>query len=144
MLKNIIYMLFLFFNFITFTFNLNNLNNLNNLDNFNNIKLPDINNKYYTKITFPLIGKQEIEYLQYKKYKSKITLKGIINENGFVSYNIKELDKFKMDQKLINIVKKYNCVIEEPLYNLEEDYISLKLYIKLIKFSKKIKLKRII
>ena len=137
-------MLFLFFNFITFTFNLNNLNNLNNLDNFNNIKLPDINNKYYTKITFPLIGKQEIEYLQYKKYKSKITLKGIINENGFVSYNIKELDKFKMDQKLINIVKKYNCVIEEPLYNLEEDYISLKLYIKLIKFSKKIKLKRII
>jgi hypothetical protein len=144
MLKNIIYMLFLFFNFITFTFNLNNLNNLNNLDNFNNIKLPDINNKYYTKITFPLIGKQEIEYLQYKKYKSKITLKGIINENGFVSYNIKELDKFKMDQKLINIIEKYNCVIEEPLYNLDEDYISLKLYIKLIKFSKKIKLKRII
>tara|TARA_X000000368_G_C23057860_1_gene724893 strand:+ start:1294 stop:1719 length:426 start_codon:yes stop_codon:yes gene_type:complete len=141
MLKNIIYMLFLFFNFITFTFN---LNNLNNLDNFNNIKLPDINNKYYTKITFPLIGKQEIEYLQYKKYKSKITLKGIINENGFVSYNIKELDKFKMDQKLINIIEKYNCVIEEPLYNLDEDYISLKLYIKLIKFSKKIKLKRII
>ena len=134
-------MLFLFFNFITFTFN---LNNLNNLDNFNNIKLPDINNKYYTKITFPLIGKQEIEYLQYKKYKSKITLKGIINENGFVSYNIKELDKFKMDQKLINIIEKYNCVIEEPLYNLDEDYISLKLYIKLIKFSKKIKLKRII
>lgn len=131
-------MLFLFFNFITFTFN------LNNLDNFNNIKLPDINNKYYTKITFPLIGKQEIEYLQYKKYKSKITLKGIINENGFVSYNIKELDKFKMDQKLINIIEKYNCVIEEPLYNLDEDYISLKLYIKLIKFSKKIKLKRII
>ena len=141
MLKNIIYMLFLFFNFISFIFN---LNNLNNLDNFNNIKLPDINNKYYTKITFPLIGKQEIEYLQYKKYKSKITLKGIINENGFVSYNIKELDKFKMDQKLINIIEKYNCVIEEPLYNLDEDYISLKLYIKLIKFSKKIKLKRII
>lgn len=137
-------MLFLFFNFITFTFNLNNLNYLNNLDNFNNIKLPDINNKYYTKITFPLIGKQEIEYLQYKKYKSKITLKGIINENGFVSYNIKELDKFKMDQKLINIIEKYNCVIEEPLYNSAEDYISLRLYIKLIKFSKKIKLKRII
>tara|TARA_B100000035_G_scaffold303176_1_gene301492 strand:- start:896 stop:1291 length:396 start_codon:yes stop_codon:yes gene_type:complete len=131
-------MLFLFFNIITFTSNFNNFNSLDN------IKLPHINNKYYTKITLPLIGKQEIEYLQYKKYKSKITLKGIINENGFISYDIKELDKFNMDQNLINIVKKYNCVIEEPLYNSAEDYISLRLYIKLIKFSKKIKLKRII
>ena len=64
MLKNIIYMLFLIFNFLTFSFNFNNFNNLNYLDN---IKLPNVNNKYYTKITFPLIGKQEIEYLQYKK-----------------------------------------------------------------------------
>ena len=48
-----------------------------------------------------------------------------------------------MDDNLINIIKKYNCLIEEPLYNSDKDYISLKLYIKLIKFSKNIKLKRI-
>lgn len=141
MLKNIIYMLFLFFNFITFSFNFNNFNNLNYLDN---IKLPNVNNKYYTKITFPLIGKQEIEYLQYKKNKSKITLIGIINQYGYITYDNKNLNNFFMDDNLINIIKKYNCVIEEPLYNSDEDYISLKLYIKLIKFSKNIKLKRII
>ena len=139
MLKNIIYMLFLFINFITFSFNFNNFNNFNSLDY---IKLPDINNKYYIKLTFPLIGKQEIEYLQYKKFKSKITLSGIINEYGYVTYN-NNLNKIIMDDNLINIIQKYNCLIEEPLYNSEEDYISLKLYINLIKFSKKIKLKRI-
>ena len=147
MLKNIIYMLFLFINFITFSFNFNNFNNLNNLNYLDNIKLPDINNKYYTRITFPLIGKQEIEYLQYKKFKSKITLSGIINEYGYVTYNNynnnNDNNKIIMDDNLIDIIQKYNCVIEQPLYNSEEDYISLKLYIKLIKFSKKIKLKRI-
>lgn len=132
-------MLFLFINFITFSFNFNNFNNFNSLDY---IKLPDINNKYYIKLTFPLIGKQEIEYLQYKKFKSKITLSGIINEYGYVTYN-NNLNKIIMDDNLINIIQKYNCLIEEPLYNSEEDYISLKLYINLIKFSKKIKLKRI-
>ena len=90
----LLYMLFLFFNLITFTLNVNTFNNNNNNDN-NKIKLPNVNNKYYTKISFPFIGNQEIEYLQYKKYKSKITLKGIINENGFVTYDIKELDKLK-------------------------------------------------
>ena len=98
---------------------------------------------YYIKLSFPFIGNQEIEYLQYKKFKSKITLTGIINENGYITYNIKDLDNFIMDKNLINIIQKYNCIIEEPLYNYEEDYITIKLYIKLIKFSKKIKLNRI-
>lgn len=127
-------MLFLFLNFITFSLNVNNIDN--------NI-LPNVNSKYYIKLSFPFIGNQEIEYLQYKKFKSKITLTGIINENGYITYNIKDLDNFIMDKNLINIIQKYNCIIEEPLYNYEEDYITIKLYIKLIKFSKKIKLNRI-
>lgn len=130
----VIYMLFLFLNFITFSLNVNNIDN--------NI-LPNVNSKYYIKLSFPFIGNQEIEYLQYKKFKSKITLTGIINENGYITYNIKDLDNFIMDKNLINIIQKYNCIIEEPLYNYEEDYITIKLYIKLIKFSKKIKLNRI-
>jgi len=130
----VIYMLFLFLNFITFSLNVNNIDN--------NI-LPNVNSKYYTKLSFPFIGNQEIEYLQYKKFKSKITLTGIINENGYITYNIKDLDNFIMDKNLINIIQRYNCIIEEPLYNYDEDYITLKLYIKLIKFSKKIKLNRI-
>ena len=139
---NLLYMLFLFLNFITFSFNLNNFNN--NIDSNTINKLPKINNKYYTKITFPFIGIQEIEYLQYTKFKSKITLNGIIKQHGYITYNINELDDYIMDQSLIDIINKYNCIIEEPLYNYKGDYISLKLYIKLIKFTKKIKLKRII
>jgi len=71
----VIYMLFLFLNFITFSLNVNNIDN--------NI-LPNVNSKYYTKLSFPFIGNQEIEYLQYKKFKSKITCGNI----GKIHHNL--------------------------------------------------------
>ena len=55
------------------------------------LNLPKINNIYKTTIKIPLIGKQNIKYKRIEKYKSSLNLNGIININGYIYFDEKNI-----------------------------------------------------
>jgi len=107
----------------------------------NNI-LPPIGNKYYTSVNIPLIGKQNIKYERTKKFISEITLSGKINEHGYIYFYNDDNDtyKYKLDNTLEHLLKKYKCSLNDPYYDYINDMIILNIQINLIKYSKKLTL----
>lgn len=103
--------------------------------------LPPINNVYSGNINL-LIGKQNILFKRIEKTTSEITLNGIINKKGYI-YNTENTKNYKLDNNLQNIVNKYKCVIENPIYNDKNDKVIFILKIKLLKITKKIQLNNI-
>ena len=103
--------------------------------------LPPINNVYSGNINL-LIGKQNILFKRIEKTTSEITLNGIINCKGYI-YNIEDIENYKLDNNLQNIINKYKCVIENPIYNNENDKVIFVLKIKVLKITKKIQLNNI-
>ena len=107
----------------------------------NNI-LPPIGNKYYTSVNIPLIGKQNIKYERTKKFISEITLSGKINEHGYIYFynNDNNTYKYRLDNTLEHLLKKYKCTLNDPYYDYINDIIILNIQINLIKYSKKLTL----
>jgi len=108
----------------------------------NNI-LPPINNIYYTSIRVPIAGKQNIMYERMSKYKSEIKLTGTVNVNGYVFFDKQNPYKYEVDDNLKNVLKKYKCTLYDPKYDSQEDIISLKIRINLIRYTTKLILKNI-
>jgi hypothetical protein len=110
--------------------------------------LPPLNNVYRGSISFPLLGKQNIEFERLKKNTSQIRLYGLINCNGYI-YN-DENDKnesniclsmnYELDEYLLNIIRKYRCIIEAPYYDVRNDTILFILKINVLGLTKSIKL----
>ena len=73
---------------------------------------------------------------------SEIILNGIINKKGYI-YNTENTKNYKLDNNLQNIINKYKCVIENPIYNNENDKVIFVLKIKVLKITKKIQLNNI-
>lgn len=117
--------------------------------------LPPLNNVYCGSITFPLVGKQIIEFERLKKNTSQVRLQGLINCNGYVyndendendknindkNINVTNSMNYELDNNLINIVNKYRCSIEAPLYDVTNDTILFVLKINMLGLTKSIKL----
>ena len=112
--------------------------------------LPPLNNVYSGSISFPLLGKQNIEFERVKKNTSQVRLIGLINCKGYVyndendendeNVNIISSMKYELDNNLINIVRKYRCTIEAPLYDVRSDTILFVLKINMLGLTKSIKL----
>jgi len=125
--------------------------------------LPPLNNVYKGSISFPLVGKQNIEFERLKKNTSQVRLYGLINCNGYI-YNdendeSEECDEndenadndenvsniclsmnYELDEYLINIIRKYRCIIEAPYYDVRNDTILFILKINVLGITKTIKL----
>ena len=119
--------------------------------------LPPLNNVYSGSISFPLLGKQIIEFERLKKNTSQVRLIGLINCNGFV-YNDENYDNYEnnennenvsnkclrmnyeLDEYLLNIIRKYRCSIEAPYYDVRSDTILFVLKINMLGVTKSIKL----
>ena len=112
--------------------------------------LPPLNNVYCGSISFPLAGKQNIEFERLKKNTSQVRLYGLINCNGYVynendeneTENINEVNtmNYDLDNNLKNIIRKYRCSIEAPLYDVKNDTILFVLKINMLGLTKSIKL----
>ena len=112
--------------------------------------LPPLNNVYCGSISFPLTGKQNIEFERLKKNTSQVRLYGLINCNGYVynendeneTENINEVNtmNYDLDNNLKNIIRKYRCSIEAPLYDVKNDTILFVLKINMLGLTKSIKL----
>ena len=120
--------------------------------------LPPLNNVYCGSISFPLAGKQNIEFERLKKNTSQVILHGLINCNGYVyndendendknindkndkNINVTNSMNYELDNNLINIVSKYRCSIEAPLYDVKNDTILFVLKINMLGLTKSIKL----
>jgi hypothetical protein len=116
--------------------------------------LPPLNNVYRGSISFPLLGKQNIEFERLKKNTSQIRLYGLINCNGYI-YNDENDDNdkndknksniclsmnYELDEYLLNIIRKYRCIIEAPYYDVRNDTILFILKINVLGLTKSIKL----
>ena len=116
--------------------------------------LPPLNNVYSGSISFPLLGKQNIEFERLKKNTSQLRLYGLINCNGYI-YNDEndetdENDKnksnicltmnYELDEYLLDIIRKYRCSIEAPHYDMKNDTILFILKINMLGLTKSIKL----
>ena len=104
--------------------------------------LPPINHVYSGNINILLFGKQNIVFKRIEKTTSEIILNGIINKKGYI-YNTENTKNYKLDNNLQNIINKYKCVIENPIYNNENDKVIFVLKIKVLKITKKIQLNNI-
>ena len=119
--------------------------------------LPPLNNVYCGSISFPLAGKQNIEFERLKKNTSQVRLQGLINCNGYVyndendknindknindkHINVTNSMNYELDNSLINIVNKYRCSIEAPYYDVTNDTILFVLKINMLGLTKSIKL----
>ena len=117
--------------------------------------LPPLNNVYSGSISFPLAGKQNIEFERLKKNTSQVRLYGLINCKGYVyndendesdknindkNINVTNTMNYELDNNLINIVNKYRCSIEAPLYDVTNDTILFVLKINMLGLTKSIKL----
>ena len=115
--------------------------------------LPPLNNVYSGSISFPLLGKQNIEFERVKKNTSQVRLIGLINCKGYVyndenddndendeNVNIINTMNYELDNNLINIVRTYSCTIEAPLYDVRNDTILFVLKINMLGLTKSIKL----
>jgi len=113
--------------------------------------LPPLNNVYKGSISFPLLGKQTIEFERLKKNTSQVRLIGLINCNGYI-YNDENYDNnenvsnkcininYELDNNLLNIIRKYRCTIEAPYYDVSSDMILFVLKINVLSLTKTIKL----
>jgi hypothetical protein len=116
--------------------------------------LPPLNNVYRGSIIFPLLGKQNIEFERLKKNTSQVRLIGLINCNGYI-YNDENYDNYdnnenvsnkclnmnyELDEYLLNIIRKYRCIIEAPYYDVRSDTILFVLKINVLGLTKSIKL----
>lgn len=104
--------------------------------------LPPINHVYSGNVNILLFGKQNIIFKRIEKTTSEIILNGIINKKGYI-YNTENTKNYKLDNNLQNIIDKYKCVIENPIYNNENDKVIFVLKIKVLKITKKIQLNNI-
>jgi hypothetical protein len=116
--------------------------------------LPPLNNVYSGSISFPLLGKQNIEFERLKKNTSQLRLYGLINCNGYIYNDVNdetdENDKnksnicltmnYELDEYLLNIIRKYRCSIEAPYYDMKNDTILFILKINMLGLTKSIKL----
>jgi hypothetical protein len=119
--------------------------------------LPPLNNVYKGSISFPLLGKQNIEFKRLKKNTSQVRLYGLINCNGYI-YNDENVEndknvenndnisnislsmKYELDEYLLNIIRKYRCIIEAPYYDVRSDTILFVLKINVLGLTNTIKL----
>ena len=113
--------------------------------------LPPLNNVYKGSIIFPLLGKQNIEFERLKKNTSQVRLYGLINCNGYIyndendennenASNICLSMKYELDEYLLNIIRKYRCIIEAPYYDVRNDTILFILKINMLGLTKSVKL----
>jgi hypothetical protein len=122
--------------------------------------LPPLNTLYRGSISFPLLGKQIIEFERLKKNTSQVRLYGLINCNGYIynddndkndndndknnndknESNICLSMKYELDEYLLNIMRKYRCIIEAPYYDVKNDTILFILKINMLGLTKTIKL----
>lgn len=125
--------------------------------------LPPLNNVYKGSISFPLLGKQNIEFKRLKKNTSQVRLYGLINCNGYIyndendeseecDENVENVEnndnisniclsmKYELDEYLLNIMRKYRCIIEAPYYDVRSDTILFVLKINMLGLTKTIKL----
>jgi hypothetical protein len=116
--------------------------------------LPPLNNVYSGSISFPLLGKQNIEFERLKKNTSQLRLYGLINCNGYIyndendendetdenASNICLTMNYELDEYLLNIIRKYRCSIEAPYYDMKNDTILFILKINMLGLTKSIKL----
>ena len=107
--------------------------------------LPPLNNVYSATLFFSLLGKQNIEFERLKLNTSQVRLNGLINCDGFI-YNENKYENenkymnYELDNNLKNIMYKYRCSIEAPLYDDVNDQILFVLKINMLGITKHIKL----
>lgn len=107
--------------------------------------LPPLNNVYSATLFFSLLGKQNIEFERLKLNTSQVRLNGLINCDGFI-YNENNYENenkymnYELDNNLKNIMYKYRCSIEAPLYDDVNDQILFVLKINMLGITKHINL----
>ena len=100
--------------------------------------LPPIGNKYFSSISIPILGVQEVKYERIEKLVSKISLSGKVNKEGYIFIDNNDYYKYTLDSTLNNILKKYKCSLSETKYDNINDIITFNIKIKFINFSKKL------
>jgi len=108
------------------------------------IILPNYGNIYTNTLTFPLLGKQNIE-AEFSKYNQiYIRLSGLIDENGTAKYEIVD-DKLSviLSENLKQLINKRKTEFNLLYYDDYKDIVYVQLYIKPLFFKKKIELERI-
>ena len=103
----------------------------------NNV-LPPIGNRYYTSISIPLIGTQNVKYERIKELISEVSLSGKVNKRGYIYFDNNDLYKYTLDDTLENILKKYKCTLSDPYYDNINDIFTLNIKINIIRYSKKL------
>ena len=103
--------------------------------------LPIINNKYKSKLYFPFIGNQNIQYIRYQEFTSSLLLYGIINCEGKILFDKSDVSNYSLDENINQILLKYKCKIIKAYYNNTDDEIILNLRIKPLNIKKHIILK---
>ena len=112
-------MLTIFITFLSFCFNNSPVDKI----------IPPINNIYKTNVNIPFIGNQNIEYERIKLYESEVRLNGLINDKGIVYIDKENIYNYTFDEVLKKIINKYNCELNNPYYNFQDDVIVLKIKI---------------
>lgn len=105
----------------------------------NNI-LPPIGNRYFTSISIPLIGTQNVMYERKKNLISEITLSGKVKKQGYIYFTDNDNYKYTLDDTLNSILKKYKCSLSDTYYDNINDIITLNIRINVIRFTKKLTL----
>lgn len=103
--------------------------------------LPIINNIYKSKLYFPFIGNQNIQYIRYQEFTSSLLLYGIINCEGKIFFDKSDISNYSLDENINQILLKYKCKIIKAYYNNADDEIILNLKIKPLNIKKHIILK---
>jgi hypothetical protein len=108
------------------------------------IILPNHGNIYTNTLSFPLLGKQNIE-AEFSKYNQiYIRLSGLIDENGTAKYEIVD-DKLSviLSENLKQLINKRKTEFNLINYDDCKDIVYIQLYIKPLFYKKKIGLERI-
>ena len=103
------------------------------------IVFPNSGNKYKNNINIPFIGNQKLNAEIITNNSAKIKLSGLINSEGICKYGIYNGDLYVIvNHNLKEIMEKFKIEFDIPEYNIDDDELKFKLYIKLLKFKKNI------
>lgn len=105
---------------------------------------PPAGSVYNTVFSIPFIGNQNIEFNVIDKTNACITMSGLINRNGSLTYTIDKDGRveFTLGTALQNVMRTYMCSIKEAYYNAREDTAQICLKINPLQFRKTLVLKK--
>ena len=105
---------------------------------FQGFQRPPLGATYSANINFYVLGRQNLNLHIRTKKQAEITLDGIIKTKDTISYNIDKqgLFSFELPPNLQNILNKFYVSLKDAKY--ENDYAQITVFVRPIRFRKKI------